>query len=861
MKFAVKLSILLLAIVVFFSVSVSVLIYLRNIKILEKEVEDKWQGILYHIMDKIDRVLYERYTDIQFLATDTVISSRDSTPKEITERLIDFRNNYKEYLSLSFFDLNRVRIADTSRLHINRQYEDTLFWQDIMRGKVSVASDIHEGAATGIISIYFASPVKDKSGEVFGVVVSRMVVTKLQDIIGRFLNVKEKEVVKIDLVNKDGLLLYSNYNRQGILNDEFSYWESMERIGQGELVGAGRHNHKLEYPKFEEKNYIYIFVREQGYLDFKGNDWVLIVHVPLRIAFAPAIQLRNELISISLFLLPAVILVALLFSYTISRPIVKLKAAAVAVGKGDLEVKIEVKTKDELRQCAEAFNQMVQELKKARSELLREKRYIEVVIASMSDILVVVDSEDRITRVNKAFLRLLGYEEEEVIGRPIDFIFSEKESFLKGERIRELIQKNLTRSFEAAVITKTGEKILMNFSAAVMYSKSLDEVLSAEEVKRVVGIVAIGRDMRQIRAFIAELEKSKEKLENWSKSLEEEVSQRTKALNRSKDAMYNIMGDLQKANDALIVSRRSFYDIVEKSSDGLIIVDKEGVICFVNPAAEEIFGREKEELIGRFMGVPELSEELIEAGILNKAGKKGIGEMRIINIEWNSQTAFLMSIHDITQSRKAEESIKASLREKEVLLQEIHHRVKNNLQIISSLLQLQSRCILEKDTVKMFQDSENRVRTMALIHETLYHSSDLARINFARYIERLVTYLFYSYGAGFDRVKMILDAKEVSLDINTAVPCGLIINELVSNSLKYAFPENKKGEVRVGLYYKKDNFVLIVRDNGIGISKDIDYLNTKTLGFQLVNGLVKQIGGVIEFSCDKGTEFRIVFKG
>ncbi len=215
---------------------------------------------------------------------------------------------------------------------------------------------------------------------------------------------------------------------------------------------------------------------------------------------------------------------------------------------------------------------------------------------------------------------------------------------------------------------------------------------------------------------------------------------------------------------------------------------------------------------------------------------------------------------DITERKFAEAQIQASLREKEVLLQEIHHRVKNNLQVISSLLDLQSQQIEEQGMLEVFRESQNRVKSMALVHEKLYQSKNFARINFAEYTESLANYLFKAYELHSGYVSLELDIDEVTLNIDTAIPCGLIINELISNALKYAFPNNRSGTVRVVLHSDNDNnLTMIVEDDGVGFPLDCDFNKVKSLGFQLVNVLVKQLKGSFEIDQSRGSKFRIRF--
>jgi two-component sensor histidine kinase len=215
---------------------------------------------------------------------------------------------------------------------------------------------------------------------------------------------------------------------------------------------------------------------------------------------------------------------------------------------------------------------------------------------------------------------------------------------------------------------------------------------------------------------------------------------------------------------------------------------------------------------------------------------------------------------EIAERKRAEEQIKASLGEKEVLLKEIHHRVKNNLQVVSSMLQLQSRNIKDKETIEMFQESRNRVRSMALVHERLYQSRDLARVDFAKYIQSLANYLCRSYGVNTNVIQLKTNLHDVLLGVDTAIPCGLILNELVSNSLKHAFPDGREGEIHIELRSEGNGkFTLMVSDNGVGLLKDLDFRNTESLGLQLVNTLVNQLEGTIELDRRGGTTFKITF--
>ena len=214
---------------------------------------------------------------------------------------------------------------------------------------------------------------------------------------------------------------------------------------------------------------------------------------------------------------------------------------------------------------------------------------------------------------------------------------------------------------------------------------------------------------------------------------------------------------------------------------------------------------------------------------------------------------------DITERKKAEQQIRDSLEEKEVLLKEIHHRVKNNLQIISSLLHLQAARLDDETLLNAFEDSQHRIRSMALIHEELYKSADLARIDFRGYVERLVDNLVDAFGVG-GRISVTLDMDTSLLTIDRAIPMGLIVNELVSNALKYAFPDGRRGEVRIELRIGPDSdaFSLSVIDDGVGTPADISLDTPDSLGLRLVSSLVGQLKARFVLDRGDGSAFRVL---
>ena len=301
-------------------------------------------------------------------------------------------------------------------------------------------------------------------------------------------------------------------------------------------------------------------------------------------------------------------------------------------------------------------------------------------------------------------------------------------------------------------------------------------------------------------------------------------------------------------------------------SEAVIRVEKGFIIGFENEdeVASKFPGLLSVFAVGlrSFLSVPLISRNQVVGAfhLLSRKYKAYAEEdLRLAECVANQIAGSIANAQLFLECRGAEEQLKVSLKEKEVLLREIHHRVKNNLQVISSLLRLQSRYIRDEEVHKVFKESQDRVRTMAIIHEKLYQSTDLARVDFAGYIRDLTANLYRSYGVSQETIGLRMHVKNVFLGIDMAIPCGLIINELVSNSLKHAFPEGKRGEIFIDLSTDHDQITLIVGDNGGAFQKGVDFRKTGSLGLQLVISLVEQLEGTIELHSDGQTEFRIAF--
>ena len=251
----------------------------------------------------------------------------------------------------------------------------------------------------------------------------------------------------------------------------------------------------------------------------------------------------------------------------------------------------------------------------------------------------------------------------------------------------------------------------------------------------------------------------------------------------------------------------------------------------------------------------------MEMPFRRKDGSVFIGSLSAAYLDLEGERCVLATTRDVTEQREAENQLRASLNEKEILFKEVHHRVKNNLQIVSTLLDLQSKFLVDERDLKTFKESQNRVRAMALIHEKLYGSKNLAKLDLSSYVASLAAHLFEAFGVERSTVEFQAQVEDIALNMDKAMPFGLILNELVSNALKYAFPGGRKGIVRIELRARENGEVMLaVSDDGIGLPAEVDFRQAKTLGLHLVRMLAWQLQGSLEREDGPGTKFVIAFR-
>ncbi|MBP1768781.1 MAG: hypothetical protein H6P98_2896 [Candidatus Aminicenantes bacterium] len=335
--------------------------------------------------------------------------------------------------------------------------------------------------------------------------------------------------------------------------------------------------------------------------------------------------------------------------------------------------------------------------------------------------------------------------------------------------------------------------------------------------------------------------------------------------------------------EALRASEEKFKILFEMANDAIFLLDN-GTFIDCNIKTLEIFGCGRDDILGKrpsdFSPAEQPDGVPSEVKSREKLGKVMAGNPQ--SFEWKHRKfdgteidtevtldrtdiagkALVQAIvRDISERKRAETGLRDALREKDVLLREIHHRVKNNMQVISSLLSLQAQQFQDREVREAFKESQGRIRSMALVHEKLYKAHNLSRIDFSDYVATLTASLFRVYQVNPERIKYKMDLDKVLLDVNASIPCGLILNEIILNALKHAFPDGRAGEIHVELREKEGGTVrLIVRDNGIGFPEGIDIRNTDTLGLQIVALLTDQMDGKIDIRNDGGTVFTLTFQ-
>jgi PAS domain S-box-containing protein len=466
-------------------------------------------------------------------------------------------------------------------------------------------------------------------------------------------------------------------------------------------------------------------------------------------------------------------------------------------------------------------------------------------------------------------------------------------------------QENRRRAVEELRVREQTWQDILNYSPAMIYIKDRKHryLLTNRQHRELLGLTAaqlLGRAPAEVYPpeVVAELNANDVKVLESGQAMEVEETVATAngprqyrsikfPLKNMDGSIYGVCGistditDREKAAQALAASEEKYRLVVEHASEA-IVVAQDGRLKFFNQKTLELADRPAEELQDlSFLELlhpddrPLVTERYLKrlrgeeapAGysfrVIDKKGVVKWVELHAVVINWKGRPATLNFLSDITDRIKSEIRIKAALQEKEVLLREIHHRVKNNMQVVASLLNLQVAAEKNEQVVEALRESQSRVGTMALVHEALYRSESMADIHLDQYVSSLVSRLLALYSPVNSRIQTVVEmAPELTVSIDQAVPCGLVLNELISNAIKYAFDQPTGGRITVtGRMTETGQLELTVADNGVGIPEGVEQAKGQTLGLSLVYSLVEeQLEGTVEIIRGGGTTFRLTFK-
>lgn len=406
MKFSSKLMLLFAGLFIVSSAVIISVVYTSFTGTLGEQIRVNLENQALQTMNKIDRFFYEGMADIRALATDPVISSRSSSPEEIAQRLQSFKKSHSYYASLSLFDLERVRIADTTGVGIGMQLPFKDCWREIARGKETVI-DIRESLTLKKEAFFFMQVVKDKNGAPFAVIISRVLIDSLYEIMRE---IPGKDRMHIDLVDRKGLIIYSNHHNKGVLKEPLPDWRIVaSRLSPGKKSGSSFERHPRG--EADEEDEILVFAHEQGFVDFTGNGWTLILDIPVKVAFAPAAQLRDRLLAFLSASGIGILLGIFLIARAISLPIRQLSHAAAEIGRGNLDVSVDTRSRDEIGQLADSFNRMAADLRNYRVLHLGQSAVLEKTVAERTaELQAAKDAAEAASRTKTAFIANMSHE-------------------------------------------------------------------------------------------------------------------------------------------------------------------------------------------------------------------------------------------------------------------------------------------------------------------------------------------------------------------------------------------------------------------------------------------------------------------
>ncbi len=473
----------------------------------------------------------------------------------------------------------------------------------------------------------------------------------------------------------------------------------------------------------------------------------------------------------------------------------------------------------------------IEEHMRTQKQLRENQRFTKNLLDSSLDMILASDNEGNISEINQAALDKFGYTFDEIINISPKRLYKNPETY---DNVAKHLNDKGRFIGEVENVDKSGKVFSSILSASIIKNEEGKQIGSMGISRDITEIKDVERVLSEQSSTIKSIFESNSNMLIW---IVDEHLNFISFNNSFFNAAKLLLGEKPEATESLL-------SMVEKH---LTTEDYDYFMSYFNRALRGTTQQFEVKL--RDIRKNDFWLELYLSPIILENGE--IREIACL-------------AHEITDKKYTEEKIKESLYEKEILLKEVHHRVKNNLQVISSILNLQSSYVEDKNTLNILRESQNRIKSMSFIHESLYQTETFSSINFSEYILNLSKNLVYTYQVNPGKLDQQYDISEISLDLDQAIPCGLIVNELVSNALKYAFPEmdgenQKKASIFIGLSEENDEITMVVSDNGIGLPPNFDYENTNTLGLQLVVTLVEQLDGKLTLIQENGTKYLITF--
>jgi PAS domain S-box-containing protein len=475
---------------------------------------------------------------------------------------------------------------------------------------------------------------------------------------------------------------------------------------------------------------------------------------------------------------------------------------------------------------------------------------------------VVILTEGRFTYVNNAACELFGAADEDVLyGEPFtNYLPEEFQEEITGDLndIRsgyEIEYKEIKlKKVDGSVVDVGMNSTLTAYENKPSIQITLNNVTARNQlVQEQIRVRFIEEINSALKAEIREHKATQQKLELQQRETVEQKAKLESIFDSTENLMMwtiNKKYDITGTNKNFVNWMHTFYDEEVHVGDNIMSVIQKHL-------DRDFYQGQLEAFANGFKGRP----QQFEFALRNNRHQTTWLQAFLNPVYMDGKLEELSCLlYDNTERKEIDRRVRDSLKEKEVLLQEVHHRVKNNLQVISSILNLQSSYIDDPKTLEVLRESQQRIKSMSFIHETIYRTADFSKLEFTEYVRTITNNLVQSYRTGNEAVELVMNMEEVYLNLDQSIPCGLIVNELVSNALKYAFKGREQGKLTVGLKEKNNHIELRIKDDGVGLPKDFSYEKTNSLGIQLVYALLEQIDAEMEVKVRKGTEFLIKFQ-